>query len=412
MIKKTLRRQLMWEICAVICCLVFIGGILANILLEGGNLIAVFFMGIGLMIAARWFRSIRNNYNFLKKYCEKFNNPALKMQEISDYCNQVTPVCNTWINSEFIMCPEKCIIIDATRLIWAYTYIAETKTSKGRITVNYYLNLVLSDGSISTIGYNSLFSAKRVLQKINEELPYIFVEYDEEVDKLFESNIEILINEVEEAKASGRNDDIMISFADENLYGQGYTNFEEYKESVKPSIIKQLMYIALGGFGAVWLLIVAVMVCGYTYFTCTDLIQCTEATTAEIIDMEYYTEKVTTTRNHRTSTRWVEMCRPIYEYKTNQGEVIKDNLYTSYEVKHHKVKIGDKKVLYYNPDNPKQNLDKTEIPGQINICMLLGVICGTVGLFSLSIASEEIKRNKIEFAELEMLDEQTISMYP
>lgn len=407
MLKRHFLKQLVREIFIMLYCLIFILGLITNIIFTGGSIFYIVMISFFLLVGIMLIFIIRSERNVYKNFCKEFGNPDIKMKQLKKFSRTVQPICNTWIDDEFIVYPNKELIIDATKVIWAFT----EQQKNGEKIEGYNLCLALNDGQINRIKYDNMFSAKRVLQRVNEEMPYIFIGYDEQIDQLYNINIYRLVNEVEIAKASGRNDGVVIEFNDENLYGNNITSFEQYKERAKPSIIALLIVGILPVFFCVkcWPLVVSAG--NNIIHTYAKLTICTEKTTAQVIDANYFNEYHSSGRKRHSVT----MSTPIFEYETNNGDIIEVKSNTNYVVNDHKAEIGDEVILYYNPNNPEDYLCENDIPEKIGDDIMSMVVFGIIvylAIWMICIDIEATIDSKNQYKELNSLDKQTISMYP
>lgn len=145
--------------------------------------------------------------------------------------------------------------------------------------------------------------------------------------------------------------------------------------------------------------------------TYAKLTICTEKTTAQVIDANYFNEYHSSGRKRHSVT----MSTPIFEYETNNGDIIEVKSNTNYVVNDHKAEIGDEVILYYNPNNPEDYLCENDIPEKIGDDIMSMVVFGIIvylAIWMICIDIEATIDSKNQYKELNSLDKQTISMYP
>ena len=360
--------------------------------------IIIYLLILGTLIYKSW--RLRNFRESLKNYCEGFNNPQARLEEMVEECSKEDLVSNTWVNKDYIINIKKFIFIASAKLLWVDSCSKRKPSYKGGTTLHYYLKLFFDDGDIIEVEYNNIFNIKRVLMKISKVLPHVYIGEDEQLEDKFD-NIEELAEDVHMAKEIGKANSSQILFNDSNLYGNKYHDFRSYKHSKdRNKVIRGLkcfLFMLLSiifiytGLGAI-----------YTVYQ--NITKCTEPVNARISDIEYFNERVERNKRHIT----VLKCRPIYSYDVDGEEIeVESNL--TYEVDYYDKQIGDTIELYYDPNDVEHYYDRTKMYNDISFEILLILLFIGISVWFIHLGIVKNVEMKQELSELERLDEEILS---
>ncbi len=413
MLKKYLRKQITKVVLAAVLCLIMSVGLIANIVLPGGewtNVLMIVVCQIGPIIL--YILVFKMKHQGFIDYFKSCNDPRMQMEKINDFCDSEKPVSNTWISDEFIVYIDGNIIVDATKLLWAYVNRNSKPDNKGNTRRGCFVDLALSDGNIVQLEYTNLFNARRVMNKLEEKMPYIYFGYTDENDEMYHHDMEAFIYNVEQYKAMPTSSEFHEDFKEKGLYGNRCSDFKSYKKSQAPGIIKKFLNII----GIMSRIVVAFMGVAVVFTSISDLhiniTVCSEPVEATIVDMDYYIKKVNHAGNksHRSYVEEVEMCIPSYEFEADNGEIIEVNPEKEYRVDEFKKEVGDTVTYYYEPGNPEHCYNRNDIPGDIGVITMEIFICWILMKIIRVLFCDKVKKAKIVMQDLEHIEPEVLSM--
>ena len=135
----------------------------------------------------------------LKKYCAESGAQA----KVEQFYRSTTPIHGMRISRDYILgAGAKTNFLLADNLLWAYTYVHETKRY-GLFTVSKTVSVKLTpkEGKQEDYRVKNEDQAGEILEQIRKVLPWVIVGYSDELAKAYKIDRESMARAVEERKA-------------------------------------------------------------------------------------------------------------------------------------------------------------------------------------------------------------------
>ena len=130
------------------------------------------------------------NVKKLEKYCEGKGNKEYALQQIEHFYQMQPPVQGIRINEEYFMAVKgtKIYFSQADQILWAYAHVVQHRTNFIPTGKTYSVIVKLDNGKAYDIPMNREANMNEALNYIASNMPYLFIGYDKDFEKLYNKN--------------------------------------------------------------------------------------------------------------------------------------------------------------------------------------------------------------------------------
>lgn len=161
------------------------------------GILGVFMVGAAIYITVR---VARGNLRTVTQYCRKRGNKEAVYHELEEFFYAGRAICDILrVDDTFFMMIIKgdMFFAETKDILWVYSTEDANTLKILTVTDRNVIKIRMRDGSAMTIGIEDVNTLRSLMRHIASRIPYVFIGYDKEIEKLYKHNRYELIRMVD-----------------------------------------------------------------------------------------------------------------------------------------------------------------------------------------------------------------------